>query len=182
MKEGPQPPACVVDSCERPPANGLVGYCAAHRDHYADGSATTPPIIQPDDPALLEREAKKAAEAEAKEYAERRRVKTWKTLENGSRVPEEYWTDEELEAMEAHAEALVMSVRTRGVDLPVSKELIHESRAMAELMARDREREAVDPVKEATKAFKRALRGRYGPAAEKLAWALAETLGEDLLP
>lgn len=149
MREGPQPPACVLDSCDNPPANGMVGYCATHERLYAASVS----IVEPDDPALLERTARAAAAQEEKEYAERRRVKSWKTLENGSRVPEEYWSDEELEAIEARV-ALDMNARTSGVQLPVP----------------------ADPEKAALKILKRALRGRYGPGARRVVEGLVELL------
>jgi hypothetical protein len=182
VKEGPQPPACVVESCDRPPANGMVGYCAAHRDHYANGSAATPPIVEPDDPALLEREARKAADAEAKEYAERRRVKTWKTLENGSRVPEEYWTDEELEAIEAEVAQDVVHI---GGQAPVTKELVDEFRYASrvttpsyswEFDPKTGEHIRPDPEKAQLKLLRRALRGKYGQGPQLAVQGLVEML------
>lgn len=167
MREGPQPPACVVESCELRPANGMVGYCPIHAAQFANGSAITPPIVQPDDPALLEREAKKAAAQEAQEYAERRRVKTWKTLESGSRVPEEYWSDEELEAIEAQVE---QSVR-------VSQARILEQRIADDpMMPLYRAERAEDQEKAQLKLLRRALRGKLGQGAQLAAQGLVEML------
>lgn len=167
MREGPQPPACALQSCDNPPVNGMVGYCPVHAAHYANGSAITPPIQEPDNPDLIEREAKKAAEQEAKEYAERRRVKAWRTLENGTRVPEEYWTDEELEAIEAEVE---QSVR-------VSQARILEQRIADDpMMPLYRAERAVDPDKADLKLLRKALRGKLGPGAQKLVRALVEHL------
>ncbi len=101
-KPGEQPPACCIDTCTNPPAKGDV-YCLPHAAWYAqqNGTATTPPLFQADDPELLEREAQKAKQAEAEEYAAKRRVKTWKYAEDGkTRIPDELYTDEELEAMD----------------------------------------------------------------------------------
>lgn len=167
MREGPQPPACVVESCDNPPANGMVGYCPAHEQQFANGSAITPPIVQPDDPELLERVAKKAEEQEAKEYAERRRVKSWIVHENGSRTPETYWTDEELEAIEAEVE---QSVR-------VSQARILEQRIADDpMMPIYRAERAEDPEKADLKLLRKALRGKLGPGAQKLVRALVEHL------
>jgi hypothetical protein len=177
MRPGPQPPRCVIQECESPPAGPGQVYCAGHLINASNGTATTPPIVEPDDPALLEREAKKAAAQEAEEYAERKRVKVWKTLENGSRVPEEYWTDEELEAIEAKVRTTF--VLHSGPPTMTGDEFAErQSKASPSLGPVP----PPDPVKEATRQFKRALRGRYGPKAQKLAWALAETLGDAVLP
>jgi hypothetical protein len=146
VREGPQPPRCVIQSCEMPPAPGTV-FCAGHAAGAANGTAATPPIVEADNPALLAETARKAARQEEQEYAERRRVKTWKTLENGTRVPEEYWSDEELAAIERD---VAMATRTAVY--------------------------VEDPTKVAAKAFRRALKGRYGPAMQKMAEAFAETL------
>lgn len=163
-KQGPQPPSCVVEDCDRPPAPGDV-MCAGHlRMAASQGgslSMLTPPIVEPDDPELMAREAKKAAAQEAVEYAERRRVKTWKTLENGRRVPDEFWSDDELAAMEEEAERTARDLQVR----------IGGRERLTILPAGD-------PVKEAAKLFKRALRGRYGKAAETGAWAFVAMLEE----
>lgn len=164
MRQGPQPPACVVESCDRLPANGLIGYCTGHEKLLGDGSTATPPIAEPDDPALLERLARQTATAEEQEYAERRRVKTWKTLENGSRVPEEYWTDEELAKIEEEAQAVIRMGEPGIMRSHFPNGLPQEP--------------PPDPVKIATRAFKRALRGKHGPAAEKMAWAFAASLDD----
>lgn len=171
-KAGPQRPACVLDDCTEPPVRGEV-YCQAHLDWYnrQNGTAATPPIIEPDDPELLEREARKAAALEEEEYRERRRVKTWKTLEDGRRIPEEYWSDAELAAIEAEAER---NVRHIGGHIAMS----HEG---SSLLLRDRDLGAappVDPAKAAAKLFRRALRGRYGQVTESAAWAFVAMLEE----
>lgn len=182
MREGPQPPACVVESCDNPPVNGMVGYCPAHAAQFANGSAVTPPIVEADDPELIERVAKKAAEQEAKEYAERRRVKVWKTLENGTRVPEEYWSDEELEAIEAEVAKDVVHIAGRA---PVTEEPADEFRYASrvttpsyswEFDPKTGEHIRPDPEKADLKLLRKALRGKLGPGAQKLVRALVEHL------
>lgn len=175
MREGPQPPACVVESCDNPPVNGMVGYCPLHAAHYANGSAITPPIVQPDDPELIERVAKKAAEQEAKEYAERRRVKTWKTLENGSRVPEEYWTDEELEAIEVRAQAEADRLAARFA-FPDEPEHAFSS-GRGPVPSPDQE-DVDQEIRDAARLFKRALKGKFGEPARALARSTAGMLAE----
>lgn len=180
-KPGMQPPACPLEDCERPPHNGQVGeYCKPHRDYFdrQNGTASTPPVIEVDDPQLLEREAKKAAAAEQAEYAERRRVKTWKVLDNGSRVPEEYWSAEELEAIEAEAQrtALDMNVRLARTSLPMNQTFYDDALASRRAMANP-VRDA-DPVKDATRFFKACLRGKKGELAKAMAWSTMRTLGD----
>lgn len=176
MREGPQPPRCIVESCDNRPANGMLGYCTGHEKLLGAGSTATPPITEPDDPALLERTARQAAAAEEKEYAERRRVKTWKTLENGTRVPEEYWTDDELAIIDrqmdelADAAAVRMNVRTVGAELPVTQEMLQDATDTRRAIAR------YDAEKADLKLLKKALRGKLGPGAEKLVRALVEHL------
>lgn len=174
-KAGPQPVACPMDDCARAPWNGQIGeYCKPHKEWFdrQNGTAATPPIIQLDDPELLEREAEKAKAAEELEYRERRRVKTWKVLEDGRRVPEEYWSDEELAAIEAEvAEQAQEWIGTRGT--------ANETMRLVERAQRPRaDPGPSDPVKDATKFFKACLRGKKGKLAETLAWSTLNTLGD----
>lgn len=171
-KAGPQKACCVIEDCDRPPAGINEVYCKGHLEFYRDGSPATPPIIQPDDPALLAATAQKAAAQEAEEYRERRRVKTWKTLENGTRVPEEYWTDEELAVIEAEVVAS-MNVRHVGGQISMSRELMDETRRFTIPLEREE-----DPVKAATRVFKRALRGKLGELAKEHAWSTVRILDD----
>lgn len=167
-KAGPQKACCVIEDCDRPPAGINEVYCKGHLEFYRDGSPATPPIIQPDDPALLAATAQKAAAQEAEEYRERRRVKTWKTLENGTRVPEEYWTDEELATIEAEV--------GRSIDIGLGaaklKNLPRDFLGVAYEPAPE------DPVKSATRVFKRALRGKLGELAKEHAWSTVRILDD----
>jgi hypothetical protein len=177
-KAGPQPIACPLEDCAEPPWNGQIGeYCKGHKAWFdrQNGTGSTP-IIQPDDPELLEREAKKAAANEAEEYRERRRVKTWRTLEDGRRIPEEYYTDEELAAIEAEAERMAEEA-TRRININTGMRMVEQTRRLEPGPRYDPVPQS-DPVKEAAKLFKRALRGRYGKAAETSAWAFVAMLEE----
>jgi hypothetical protein len=170
-KPGEQPPACVVESCDKAPAAGDV-HCPGHLEYMRthNGSAVGPPITEPDDPALIERTARAASVQEEKEYAERRRVKTWKTLENGSRVPETYWSDEELEAIEAEVAQSVRVSQARVLEQRIADDpMMPVYRASAH---------PEDPINAGTRAFKRALKGKHGPAMQKMAEALVEQLYE----
>lgn len=168
MKEGPQPPRCILQACDNVPANGLVGYCAGHEKLLGDGSNVTAPLVEPDDPALLERLAKKAAAQEEQEYAERRRVKTWKTLENGTRTPEEYWSDDELKAIDEEAKQAVLHLGQANIERTLPRDYLGVPYVPA----------PEDPVKEAAKLFKRALRGKLGEVARAHAWSFAAMLEE----
>ena len=126
-KQGPQPPSCCVEDCDRDPTPGDV-MCPGHlrltlaqNGSQLPGISNSLPVVQPDDPRLLEAAANQAKEAEAKEYAERRRVKTWKTLESGTRIPEEYWSDEELAAMEENEDRHVAELTQRIATLDTNR-------------------------------------------------------------
>lgn len=182
-RPGEQPPACSVQDCDHPPVE-VGGYCDGHKKYFAqrNGTALTPPIMEADDPELLAREAARAAVAEEREYAERRRVKTWRTLENGSRVPETYWTDAELVAIDAQAaEAL-------NTNLPIIGQPAEAAATPTNLDEHLRWYAGhgtppgpapQDPERAALKLLKRALRGKLGEGAGRAAWGLVEMLRED---
>jgi hypothetical protein len=191
-KPGPQPPCCIVEDCPNDPVAGDV-HCAGHLRYMQthNGSAITPPIVEPDDPDVLARAAAQAATQEQREYAERRRVKTWKTLENGTRIPEEFYTDAELAAIEARAEddaaalsgrlgnAAALSGRLENVRLvatrlAVSRVWFDDARGFQAAAAHPAE----DPVKAATKVFKAALKGKLGELAQEHAWSTARLLAD----
>lgn len=132
-RPGPQPPACVVQDCYRPPAGPGEVYCKGHLRIMGDkGSAITPPIAEPDDPELLERERRKAEERERREYEDRRRVKEWETLPNGTRRPKEYYTDEELKALEAEEDRQVAQLAERIRHLPTNQVSTNETMRLVE--------------------------------------------------
>jgi hypothetical protein len=169
-KAGPQPPACPIESCDRPPV-APGDYCERHRKWYdrTNGTAVTPPIEEPDDPDLLEREQRRALQAEAKEYEDRRRVKTWTTLENGTRVPESWYSDEELAALDVQAAADVAAMsRMLAEDREVS---LHGRDALGVPYHPDDPGVTPDPTRAQAKLFRRALRGKLGEAARAVAEA-----------
>lgn len=183
-KPGEQPPTCVLEDCDAAPVAGDV-HCAAHLRYMQthNGTATGPPVTEPDDPALLEREAKKARELEEREYAERRRVKTWRTNENGTRTPETYFTDEELAEFDARAQADVAElgarIRTpedRPAPAPRYASKVTTPSHTWEFDPSTGEHIPGDPTKAAAKLFRRALRGKCGPSAQKMAEAFVDYL------
>lgn len=131
MREGPQPPRCIIESCDNSPAPGGEVYCAGHLKMYANGTAVTPPIVEADDPALSARLAREALEAEGAAQL--------------TPAPDPY---------RPHGALPRDAFGVEYVPIPP------------------------DPIKEAARNFKRALRGKYGPATQKLAEALAEHLEE----
>lgn len=181
MREGQQPPQCIVESCPRTPAPGEV-MCPGHvKAHAANGTATTTAVTEPDDPDLLERTARQAALQEAEEYRERRRVKRWETKDNGTRTPVEWFTDEELVAIDAAAQTMVRDLDQRLSQMPQPEPNRYASKVTMGQYSWDFDPQTgehikEDPVKAATKALKQALKGKHGPAAQKMAWALAESL------
>jgi hypothetical protein len=181
VQPGEQPRRCVIDICSAPQVRGEV-YCRAHLEWFArqNGTATTPPVTEPDDPDLLEREAKRARAQEEEEYRERRRVKTWKTLDNGSRVPDEYYSDDELGAIEAQAAADLVEMERR---LAATGPPVDDIAQIYEPLRQWQMRPSValdqpDPVKEATKIFKAALKGKLGDLAKEHAWLTVRLLAD----
>lgn len=179
-KPGPQPPSCCVEDCDRDPAPGDV-MCKGHLKltQNQNGSPqpqqpNTTPIVQPDDPRLLEAAQKQAAEQEAQEYAERRRVKEWEVLDNGLRRPLSYWSEEELAQMDAEEERHVAELAERIKHLETNRvdvDVVAQRSQAGILRAYPQAASGVqqDPTKAQAKLFRKALKGKLGPVAEHTA-------------